>query len=276
MYGQKRQMANEPDSTPLLSQADKTFVQQVVGVFLYYGRALDLIILTALNSIAETQAPPTAPTMQQCTQLLDYLSWHPKNTEIEFVASDMQLWVHGDATYLVATKAHSRIAGYFFLSDILEKPLQLHPRHNATIHVECRLLKHVVASAAESETGALFHNRQLAIPLVITLEELEHVQKCTPLITDNSTSAGFVNDTIKQRKSKSWDMRFHWLKDKVDDSSFQVHWESGKYNKPDYITKHWSPIYHHRIHPVYMANSIHKAFNHCHALIQLYQKTTST
>jgi hypothetical protein len=275
VYGQKRQMAEEPDSTPLLSPADKTFVQQVVGVFLYYGRAVDLTILTALNSIAETQAAPTARTMQQCNQLLDYLSWHP-NAEIEFVASDMQLWVHGDAAYLVAAKARSRIAGYFFLSDVPKKPLQPHPNHNAAIHVECRLLKHVVASAAESETGALFHNGQLAIPLVVTLEELEHVQQCTPLITDNSTSAGFVNDTIKQRKSKSWDMRFHWLKDKVQDNTFQVNWESGKHNKADYMTKHWSPIYHRRIRPVYMANSIQEAFNHCHALIQLYQKTTST
>jgi hypothetical protein len=33
-------------------------------------------------------------------------------------------------------------------------------------------------------------------------------------------SAGFVNDTIK--KLKSWDMPFHWLKDKVEDNTFGI------------------------------------------------------
>ena len=105
----------------------------------------------------------------------------------------MQLWVHGDEAYLVVSKACIRIAVYLFLSDTPENPLQLKPTHNAYVHIECRLLKHVVTSAVEEEYGALFHNAQLLVPIKITLGELGHKQLTTPLSTDKSTSALFSN-----------------------------------------------------------------------------------
>ena len=96
----------------------------------------------------------------------------------------MQLWVHGDSAYLVAEKSHSRIDEYFSLSDTSENPLQMKPAHNAAAHIECQLLKHVVASATEEERGALFNNSQLAVPIKITLEELGYKQITTLLIND--------------------------------------------------------------------------------------------
>ena len=75
--------------------------------------------------------------------------------------------------------------------------------------VECKLLKHVVSSAAEVETGGLFHNCQTAIMIRHILNALRHNQKPTPVKTDNSTAASFVNDLLKQKRSKSQDMRFH-------------------------------------------------------------------
>ena len=59
--------------------------------------------------------------------------------------------------------------------------------------MECRLLKHVVISAAEAEYGTLFHNSQLSVPIKVTLEELGHKKFTTPMITDNSTTSGFTN-----------------------------------------------------------------------------------
>ena len=39
-------------------------IQQVVGSFLYYARAVDLVILAALSDIAADQANPTQNTMK--------------------------------------------------------------------------------------------------------------------------------------------------------------------------------------------------------------------
>ena len=61
----------------ILSQADRKFIQEVTGTFLYYARAVDATMLTALGSIAPQQANPNERTMQKLKQLLDYATKHP-------------------------------------------------------------------------------------------------------------------------------------------------------------------------------------------------------
>ena len=58
-YGAKQQFAAANDTSPSLSKAQKSFVQEVIGVFLYYGRAVDCTMLAVLGSLASQQANPT-------------------------------------------------------------------------------------------------------------------------------------------------------------------------------------------------------------------------
>jgi hypothetical protein len=102
----------------------------------------------------------------------------------------------------------------------------------------------VVASAAESEVGACFHNAQSGAPLRVTLTELGHIQPPTPLRTDNSTTFGILNENIKQKRSKAMDMRYHWLTDRVRQKQFDVYWRPGRENLGDYHTKHHSAQHH--------------------------------
>ena len=83
------------------------------------------------------------------------------------------------------------------------------------IHTECRILKHVVASAAEEEVGGLFRSGKTAVPLRITLHELGFTQPPTPIKTDNSAAEGIVTATVRQKRSKAMDVRFYWMKDRV-------------------------------------------------------------
>jgi hypothetical protein len=102
----------------------------------------------------------------------------------------------------------------------------------------------VVASAAESEVGACFHNAQIGAPLRVTLTELGHTQPMTPLRTDNSTRFGILNETIKQKRSKAMDMRYHWLTYRVRPKRFDVYWRPGRENLGDYHTQHHSAQHH--------------------------------
>ena len=97
----------------------------------------------------------------------------------------MILHVDSDAAYLVLPKARSQVAGYFQLSNDRKSPSFF---LNGPIQIECKGLRHVVASAAEAEVGGLFHNAQQAIPLRIALEALGHPQPKTQIKTDNSTA----------------------------------------------------------------------------------------
>ena len=164
----------------------------------------------------------------------------------------MSLYCDTDAAYLVALGAKSRIAGYFYLSDNQNGNTSPHKTLNAPIHVECKLLKHVVSSAAEAETGGVYSNCQFAVPLRRMLEALGHKQPPTIIKTDNATARSFVNKTLKQKHSKSWDMRYYWLLDRVAQAQFLIYWDKGLNNYGDYYTKHWPATYHQTIRPTYI------------------------
>ena len=71
-YGTKQQFAKEDIEEEELDKDDKLFVQQVLGTFLCYGRAVDTTMLVALGSIVTDQAQPTKSTMDKVDQFLDY------------------------------------------------------------------------------------------------------------------------------------------------------------------------------------------------------------
>ena len=62
-YGAKVQYTDDTDDYPLLNKHDKKFIHEVVGTLLYYARAVDCTMLTALGSIAVQQTAPTQSTM---------------------------------------------------------------------------------------------------------------------------------------------------------------------------------------------------------------------
>jgi hypothetical protein len=68
--------------------------------------------------------------------------------------------------------------------------------------------------------------------------------------TDNTTATGYSNGTIKQKRTKSMDMRFYWIKDRVKQGQFNVYWGPGYQNLADYFTKHHSPAHHKRMRDI--------------------------
>lgn len=112
----------------------------------------------------------------------------------------MILQSDSDAAYLVCPQARNRAGGYHFIGNKDQQLL------NGPVLIMAKVIKNVVASAAEAEVAALFMNTQEIIPLRQCLTVLGHPQPATPLKTDNSTALGIINDTIKQRQSKAIDM----------------------------------------------------------------------
>jgi hypothetical protein len=98
-FGTEAQAPLPPDSSPRPNAKGIKLVQQIVGSILYYARAIDMTVLMALSLIVVEQTNATEKTMDQCIQLLDYLSGH-LNAKVQFHASDMVLNIHLDALYL--------------------------------------------------------------------------------------------------------------------------------------------------------------------------------
>ena len=61
VYGQRIQFAESQDDSRevFLSASAKTLIQKIIGIFLYYGIALELTMLVAQGTLATQQSKPT-------------------------------------------------------------------------------------------------------------------------------------------------------------------------------------------------------------------------
>ena len=89
------------------------------------------------------------------------------------------------------------------------------------------------------------------------LIDLGHPQLRPPIKTDNSTAYNFVDESMKRKMSKSWDMHYNWLRDAgVVKTLLRIWWDKGTKKLADYFTKHFPPKIHKEKRKEYMNNSI--------------------
>ena len=83
-----------------------------------------------------------------------------------------------------------------------------------------------------------------------------HPQPTTPIEVDKETAIGFLKSTMKQKRSKAIDMRFYWVRDRVNQNQFMIHWGPGANNVGDCVSKHYSPAHHQSMRPNVFINLI--------------------
>ena len=164
----------------------------------------------------------------------------------------MQLAVDSNAAYLVVPGSKSRYAGHYYLEALPHCLNYNKTPHNAAVHTECWILKNIVCSAAEAECGGLFHNAQTAIGIGRILGALGHPQRPTCIKTYNSTANSFVRASMRAKRSKTWDMCYHWLREQATKNIIKVFWDKGSNNDGDYHTKHHCPSVHKIQRPRYI------------------------
>eukprot|EP00957_Ditylum_brightwellii_P195353 14884204-Ditylum_brightwellii.AAC.1 len=164
----------EEDLTEPLAKMKIKRVQDIVGTLLYYSQAVDPTLAVTLSTIASQQANATKKTEEACHQMLDYVATHP-NAAVQFLASNVILTVHLDASYLSESNARSRAAEHFYLTNQGDEEY-----NNGNILTLSTIIQHVVASASEAELAALFYNTHTAVPMQVTLEEMGHPQPPNP------------------------------------------------------------------------------------------------
>ena len=179
--------------------------------------------------------------MEWAKQLLDFCA-SQEEAVLTYNASNMVLAVHSDAGYLNEKQARSRAGGHFFMSTNV--PI---PPNNGAILTIAQIIKAVMASAAEAELGALFISAKEAVYIRKILEEMGHPQPPTPIQTDNSTAEGVLNNKVQPKRTKSMDMRLHWLLCREGQQQFRYYWRPGKTNLADYFTKHHPPAHHQNV-----------------------------
>jgi hypothetical protein len=266
-YGATIQYGKHIDQSSIPTKEQQQYTQQVIGVLLYYGRAVDSTILVALSSLASAQAAPTEYTMELIKWLLDYVATDPEAI-LTYESSDMILAIHSDASYLSKASARSRVGGHFFCSSDVSDP----PNNGAVLNIS-KILKAVMSSAAEAELGVIYINANEAVPMRQLLAEMGHKQPKTPIQTYNISACGVVNHNIQPRCTKAMDMRFHWLRCRDSQVQFRYYWGPGLKNRADYWTKHHCAAHHIEKRPEILTSKF--ILNALRASIQRTPATTS-
>ena len=219
------------DFSPTLPPDQTKYIQRVVGALLYYALAVDCTLVPAVTAISSAQATPTQAVLDALNHLLGYAAANPAATLV-FRASDMRLHVGVDGSHLSRPNSRSVAGAFFYVGDTNDPTIINGP-------VECMstVIPVVTASAGETEYASLFMAAQKACPLRQTLHDLGYPQPATLIPVDNTCAVGLANDIVKSRRSKSVDMRFHWIRDRVKQGQFKVIWREGQLNLADFFTK---------------------------------------
>ena len=169
--------------------------------------------------------------MTTVQRLLAYCARYPNNS-ILYHACDMILHIQSDASYLSRPGARSVAGGVFYVGNT-DQPTVI----NGVIHAISSIIPAVVASVAEAEYAALFLNGQEAASLRDTLTALGYPQPATVILCDNKCAQGIATDTVKPKRTKSVDMKSHWIRDRIRQGQFIVLWRKGADNLADFFTK---------------------------------------
>jgi hypothetical protein len=77
-----------------------------------------------------------------------------------------------------------------------------------------------MVSIGEAEYAAAFHTAQMATRLRKTLSDLGYPQPPTYILVDNKVAHGIATTTIEPKRTKSIDMQYHWLRNRVHKGEF--------------------------------------------------------
>ena len=245
-YGIGQQSPAIDDSTPL-SPTNTTMLQEIVGSLLYYARGVDVTILPAVTHLSSLQSRPTQNVLLAAQRLLAYCSRYPNNA-LRYHACDMVLHIQSDASYLSRPNSRS-VAGAIFYLGNADQPTHI----NGCVHALSSIIPAVVASVAEAEYAALFQAGQEGTWLRSILASLGYPQPPTHILCDNKCAVGIALDTIKPKRTKSIDMRYHWIRDRIRQGQYIVTWRKGVHNLADFFTK---PL------PVHLHRSLMPLFVH--------------
>jgi hypothetical protein len=143
----------------------------------------------------------------------------------------MRLHQQADGSYLSRSGSRSVAGGISYLSN--DDPTEI----NGAIHVMSTVIPTIMASVGETEYAACFLTGQHGAGFRNVLADLGYPQPPTYILTDNRCAEGIANNTIKPKRTKSIEMHYHWLRDRVARGQFIVQWRSGVHNLADFFTK---------------------------------------
>ena len=226
-FGSAAQKPATPDISPLLTVDEHPRLQCLASALLFNSSYRFDGFLPSVTAIESALVHATQLTQRAADRLLAYFRHYPDNI-LTLKASNMCLHLQSDSSFDTPSHGRSVAGGIAYLGN--KDPTHI----NGPILVHSSVIQNVMASIEQAEYAAANYTAPMASGLRKTLSNLGYLQPPTYILVDNEVASEIAYNTLEPKRTKSIDMQFYWLRDRVQSQEFIVIWRKGIYNLPEF------------------------------------------
>jgi hypothetical protein len=217
---------NEGEVNPQL----RTQFQQIIGSLLYIMLGTRPDIAFAVTKLAQFAANPSKEHLDKAKYVLRYLAGTAKYALVYKGASNKGLIAYTDSDYAADPVKRRSTTGYIFkLAD-------------GIISWQSRAQKTIALSATEAEYMALSDCSRQAVWIQNIFTELGLQTRPTQICADNEGGIFIASNPVQERRTKHIDVRFHYVRDLIEQKRIDVVWVPTDDNPADMFTKNLGHI----------------------------------
>jgi hypothetical protein len=220
---------------PTLNQGEvnpqlRSEFQQVVGSLLYIMLGTRPDIAYAVTKLAQFAANPSKEHLDKARYIVRYLAGTSNYALVFNGASNKGLIAYTDSDYAADPIKRRSTTGFLF------------KLANGIISWQSRAQKTIALSATEAEYMALSDCSRQAVWIQNILSELGLNTKAVPICADNEGGIFIASNPVQERRTKHIDVRYHYVRDLVEQKRVEIVWVPTDDNIADMFTKNLGHI----------------------------------
>ena len=221
---------NPQNYTGQVDPERRSLYQQVIGSLLYLMLGTRPDICFAVTKMSQFASNPSQEHLDKAISICRYLVG-TKSYKLVFRGDSQKgLMAYVDSDWAANKDTRRSVTGYFFkLADCI-------------FCWQSRAQKTVALSSTEAEYMALSDCSRQALWLETLLSELGIVIQTVPIYGDNQGSIFNASNPVQEKRSKHIDIRYHFIRQCVEDKKVELLFIDGSENPADLFTKNLGNI----------------------------------
>jgi hypothetical protein len=204
--------------------------QQIIGSLLYIMLGTRPDIAYAVTKLSQCAANPSQEHLDKARYILRYLAGTADYALVFDGASNKGLIAYTDSDYAGDPIKRRSITGYFF------------KLANGIISWQSRAQKTIALSSTEAEYMALSDCSRQAVWIKNIQTELGFKDSITPICADNEGGIFIANNPVQERRTKHIDVKYHHVRDLIEEKRIEIFWVPTDDNPADMFTKNLGHI----------------------------------
>jgi hypothetical protein len=214
-----------------LTEAQRIYVEkfpyaEIVGALLYLTSLTRVDISYAVGTLTRYMSKPTHAACRAVARVLNYLQKFP-HLGLRYKRMDMDMHAYTDSDWAACLKTRKSISGCLVILA------------GCCIAWLSKQQPIVAASSMEAEYISLFFLVQLLTWIRALMMEMDLLEEgnATLIHIDNTSAKALASNPVFHQRSKHIDVKFHWLREKVEQGAVTLAYVCTEDQRADIMTK---------------------------------------